>query len=77
MALVKKLEKIEKERNTVHDEVECTYTIFTDSAGNKFLQIDTYGSVNRKFRGKVSQSLQFNKESAIELLNIIKSQLLS
>lgn len=77
MALIKKLEKIEKQRNTVHDEVESTYTIFTDFIGNKFLQIDTYGSTSRQFRGKVSQSIQLSKESARELLNIISSQLLN
>jgi hypothetical protein len=76
MALIKKLEKIEKQRNSVHDEVEGAYTIFTDSKGNKILQIDTYGSTNRQLKGKVSQSIQLSKESAKELLNIILNQLL-
>lgn len=74
MALVKKLERVEKQRNSVHEEVECTYTIFTNSAGDKYFQIDTYGSNNREIRGKVSQSIQLNKDSAIELLEIITKE---
>jgi hypothetical protein len=77
MALIKKFEKLEKQRNSVHDEVECTYTVFTESSGNKFLQIDTYGSTSRQFRGKVSQSIQLNKESAKELMNVITNQFLN
>jgi hypothetical protein len=77
MALVKKFERLDKQRNSVHEEVDCTYSIFTDSFGNKFLQIDTYGSKNRRIRGKVSQSLQLNKESAKELKVIITNQLLN
>lgn len=37
MALIKKSEKIEKQRNSIYDKVENTYTIFTDSDGNKVL----------------------------------------
>ena len=77
MALVKKFERLDKQRNSVHEEVDCTYSIITDSFGNKFLQIDTYGSKNRRIRGKVSQSLQLNKESAKELKVIITNQLLN
>lgn len=44
MALVKEdnLENLEKIRNTVHQEVEATYTVF-EKDGEKYFQIDTYG----------------------------------
>jgi hypothetical protein len=37
MALIlsNKISKIEKDRNSVHKEVECTYTSFTDNEGHK------------------------------------------
>lgn len=71
MALVKKLGKITMDRNLVHEQVECTYTVFTDSDGYRYLQIDTYGSKTRKLKGKKSQSLQFDRESMKKLSEII------
>lgn len=72
MALVKKLDKITMDRNFVHDPVECTYTVFTESDGEKYLQIDTYGSKTRKLKGKKSQSIQFNVDSLRKLAEIIR-----
>jgi len=57
------LSKCEKERNSVHSKVSATYTIFTEN-GEKYLQIDTYGKSERKMPEKISQSIQFDKESA-------------
>lgn len=71
MALVKKLAKITMDRNVVHEPVECTYTVFRDSDGYRYLQIDTYGSKTRKLKGKKSQSLQFGEESMKKLIEII------
>jgi thymidylate kinase len=67
-------ERVEKERNSVHDEVKSTYTSFTNKAGEKFFQIDTYGSSNRQIQGKISQSLQFDKEAAKEIINLLKNE---
>jgi hypothetical protein len=36
----------------VHEPVDCTYTVFEDGAGQRYLQIDTYGSKQRQLRGK-------------------------
>jgi hypothetical protein len=54
MALVRKLEKASMHRTGVHDAVDCTYTVFNDAAGKRYLQIDTYGSSKRQFCGKKS-----------------------
>lgn len=72
MALVTKdnLTKIDKDRNTVHNKVRATYTTFT-SSGEKYLQIDTYGSPNRELKDKISQSIQIDKEMAKELMKIL------
>lgn len=40
--------------------------------GEKIFQIQTYGSSTRQLKGKVSQTLQFNKQQAIELIEILK-----
>ena len=41
------IEKIEKTRNTIHDKVYTTYTMF-EMSGNKYIQFDTYGRVDRE-----------------------------
>ncbi len=75
MALVKRMERTSINRQSVHGEVECTYTTF-EMNRKKYLQIDTYGSPTREFPGKKSQSLQFDEDSLRQLKNIIE-QILS
>jgi hypothetical protein len=70
---VKKAKKIEKERNTIHKEVDATYTSFY-SRGIKYIQFDTYGSNDRQFIGKISQSIQLDRKSAEELIKLLKME---
>lgn len=72
MALVTNIQPIDKERNTVHGPTHCSYTIFTRQ-GQTYLQLDTYGSATRKFKDKISQSIQFNVQSAKQLKRLIES----
>ncbi len=74
MARVTKIERTRLERNSVHAPVECTYTVFDNADGNKYLQFDTYGSPRRAIQGKKSQSIQFDKESAKVVFEILKSE---
>ena len=67
------ISKIEKERNTVHDEVTATYTVFY-AGQEKYLQIDTYGKDGRAIPGKISQSFQFDKESARYLVELFAKE---
>lgn len=64
------IEKLEKARNTVHDKVYTTYTCF-EQYGDKYVQIDTYGKSDRDMPGKISQSVQFNKETAKFLVELL------
>ena len=72
MALIKKghMQHLEKDRIYVHKTTEATYSVFSDD-GKKFFQIDTYGSEGRQIKDKGSQSIQFDKESALELIGIL------
>jgi len=70
MALVTDIRHATKERHSVHDRVECSYSTFLIS-GRAYLQLDTYGSKNRKLRGKTSQSIQFDAQSAKQLKELI------
>ena len=71
MALITQFTQIQKDTNQVHGEVECGYTIF-ETTRVEVLQLDTYGSRDRKFQGKVSQSIQLDERSAGELLGLIR-----
>ena len=74
MAIVKKLGKIDLNRDTKHTEVEATYAI-VEADGQKSLQIDTYGSATRKIPGKKSQSLRFSPEALKPLKSIIEMEI--
>jgi hypothetical protein len=72
MALITRLEKITMDRNAHHEEVECTYSIINGDNGERFLQIDTYGSKERQIPGKKSQSLRFSADAVEQLKQIIQ-----
>lgn len=75
MALIKEndLKSVIKTRNSIHNEVASTYTSFTKN-GEKYFQIDTYGSKEREFKDKISQSLQIDREVALKLVEILKRE---
>jgi hypothetical protein len=56
----------------VHGEVECAYSIFTAEDGRKYVQLETFGSKERKIPGKTSQAIQLNEASAGDLKRIIE-----
>ena len=74
MALITKdnIKKIDKERNSVHNKVRATYTVFT-SSGETYFQIDTYGSATKELKDKISQSIQVDKDMAKELIKLLKN----
>mgnify|MGYP001453109210 CR=1 FL=1 len=74
MAIVRKLEKIILDKDHKHTEVDATYSI-VENEGQKYLQIDTYGSENRKIQGKKSQSIRFSFEAIEQLKAIIDNEL--
>ena len=64
--------KIEKDRSSIHEPVEATYSVF--STEKTIFQIDTYGSKGREYPGKTSQSLQMDKEMAKKLIEILRKE---
>ncbi len=65
--------RTDKERNYVHKNVQATYTVF-EVEGKKYFQIDTFGREERKIPGKTSQSIQFDRETAEYLLDLLKRE---
>jgi uncharacterized protein (DUF1810 family) len=72
MALVTSLEPSQKERTTVHRPTRCLYAIVEGDAGQRYLQLDTLGSEERQFTEKVSQSVQFDRKAAEQLLQLLR-----
>ncbi len=72
MAIVRSLEKIVLDRDARHTEVNATYTIVTDGNGEKYLQVDTYGSKERHIAGKKSQSIRFSPAAISQLKTILQ-----
>ena len=66
-------EKKIKDRNQIQEKVNASYSVFTVH-GEKYFQIDTYGTLNRKILNKTSQTLQFDKESAIKIIELLRKE---
>ena len=64
------IKKIDKDRVSVHTKVTSTYSVFEEN-GNRYVQIDTYGRSDRVVPEKISQSIQFDKESAKFIVNLL------
>lgn len=73
MALIRQFERKHMERNSLHDEIDATYTVF-ERDGAKLIQIDTYGRDERQIPGKKSQTIQLDREGASALFNILKTE---
>ncbi|WNM35342.1 hypothetical protein RKE30_35750 [Streptomyces sp. Li-HN-5-11] len=71
MALIKEFQSVTSDAQRLHGPVTCGYRAFTLD-GRRVLQLDTYGSLDRKIPDKISQSIQLDAESARELLKIIE-----
>ncbi|MCB1488206.1 MAG: methionyl-tRNA formyltransferase [Bauldia sp.] len=60
------------ERNSLHDEISATYTVFQYD-DRVLVQIDTYGRDTREMPGKKSQTIQLDRQGAEQLFGILKS----
>lgn len=70
---IRTIERLNKERNTIHEKVYATYSTF-DSYGEHYVQLDTYGRSDREQPGKISQSIQFDRETASYFVNLLKGE---
>lgn len=75
MALIRTFKEKHMERNSLHDEIEATYTIF-ERDGRVLVQIDSYGRDSRDIPGKKSQSIQLDAEGGAALYDILRKAFL-
>jgi hypothetical protein len=55
-------------------EVDCGWQIIRGTDGSELLQLSTYGSDQRMSEKKVSQTIQFDKHSAKQLVEILRRE---
>lgn len=66
-----RFKKIDKERNSVHQTVQATYSIF-EKDGIRYFQIDTYGKDDREMPEKISQSIQMDEKMVDKLIKLLE-----
>lgn len=54
MALIRTFERKHMDRNSIHDQIDASYTVF-ENDGRVFVQIDSYGRDERAIPGKKSK----------------------
>jgi hypothetical protein len=75
MAVVRNFDVKELDRTSKHSEVRATVSLVED-CGERFVQIDTYGSAGRLMPGKVSQSLRLSKHAFERLMELAQNHFL-
>lgn len=71
MAFITKFVQVPVAAGRRHSDCECGWSV-TQRDGDPVVQLDTYGSADRKYGQKVSQSLQLDKDGAMHLLRILR-----
>lgn len=74
MALVTSVVRDERNFRSIHPTEVSAYYLVAELDGKKVLQINTYGSAGRDVPGKLSQTLQFNEQSAREIFAVLKKE---
>ena len=69
MAIVRRFAEEPAARDTKH--TECAGKLrAVESGGEKFIQIDTYGSADREMPGKVSKSLRLSEDAVQQIIRM-------
>jgi hypothetical protein len=72
MALVSEIERSHKDRQSVHRPTRCVSYVVEGPGDQRVVQLDTVGTTDREFTDKVSQSIQFDRQAAEQLIAIFR-----
>lgn len=70
--MIRELSERHLESARRHQPTDATWAFVGDSSGEPIVQIDTYGSDQRKLRGKSRQSIQVDREMAKQLVEVLR-----
>jgi len=72
MAIIRDIETIWDARGTAHPTfVDAKIRVISTSGDFPLVQIDTFGSSDRKFEGKLSQTIQLDEKAARQLVAVL------
>jgi hypothetical protein len=74
MALVTQFERIEKDHPKVHKGTHAAYFSFIGPENKRYFILESYGSEDRQFPEKVSQSIQLDEEGAAHMIRILREE---
>ncbi|MCH4892697.1 hypothetical protein GO308_06185 [Sphingomonas sp. SFZ2018-12] len=74
MAIIRSFEELELKAHARHTETKGGFSI-QGQDGEKFVQINTFGSDDRMMPGKVSQTLRLSKEAIEQLAELARKHL--
>jgi hypothetical protein len=72
MALIRDINHTSKERHSLHKPTRCEASTFDAPGNQRILQLDTFGTSDRDFPDKISQSIQLDEASAAKLKQLIE-----
>lgn len=70
MAFIRSLEPVSRSSGSEHTEVDAGYQVRHSASHGNVVQIDTYGSDERKLLAKSSQSIQLDRDGAAPLVAV-------
>lgn len=71
MTLIRSLTHVTKERQSRHGESDGGWSI-AKVDGVTYFQLDTYGSDDRQQESTISQSIQLDRERALQLISALR-----
>lgn len=69
MAIIRSIEPGTQRVNRHDSEVDCYYQTIDD--GERLLHLSTFGSDNRQSKPKSSQSIQLDRDMAVQLIEVL------
>lgn len=73
MARIRTIERGSRNVRAHVTETDLAYQVVEDANGERLLHIATFGSDARQDVGTTSQSMQFNRDRAEELLRVVRT----
>ena len=71
MAHIRSLTRSTSDSRVHPTEVDCQWQVVRDGSGGSLLTISTYGSDDRASEPKVSQTIQLDRRTAVQLHRIL------
>lgn len=73
MALIEDFTEVNKDRPKVHKPTHAGHFSFIGPGDKRYFVVETYGSEDRQFPDKLSQSIQLDEKGAAHLIRLLRT----